>query len=261
MHHVMLDHFAGGKTPVHRLDPAAKTVALLAIVLGIVMVGRDHFLPLVPAAAALAAYHLLGRTPLAYTLKRLLVVSPFAAAVIVLFPFLEPGRPVWTLTLWGATVEITREGLLRAGHLAAKFILCAWATVLLLATTRFQDVLQGLTRLRIPRALVVQLAFLYRYLWVLMDEGMRVRMAREGRDGGLGPWPVRLRSHAGVVGVLFLRTYDRAERIYWAMAARGFDGTVHAPTTAHLHAKDWLFMVAACAGAAAMVACDRIFHG
>ena len=261
MHHIMLDQFAAGKTAVHRLDPAGKTVATLAVILGTVLVGRDHFLPLVPLAAALAAYHAAGRTPIAYTLKRLLVVSPFALAVVVLFPILEPGRPVWTFGLGPWTVNVTEEGLVRAGHLAAKFLLSAWATLLLLATTRFQDVLQGLARLRVPRAFVVQLAFLYRYLWILMDEVMRMRQARAARDGGLGPWRVRFQSGVGVLGVLFLRTYDRAERIYWAMAARGFDGRLHAPIQSRMQGKDWLFVAGAIALGCAAVGLDRALYG
>lgn len=261
MHHRMLDHFAGGDTPVHRLDPAAKTVALLAAVLATVLVGRDRFLPLLPTAVALAAYHLLGRAPVWYVAKRLLVVSPFAAAIVVLFPFLEPGRPVWTLAVGTWAVTVTENGLLRAGHLAAKFVLCAWATVLLLATTRFQDVLQALARLRVPRVFVVQLAFLYRYLWVLLDQGMRLRMARAGRDGGVGPRRVRFQSSVGVAGVLFLRTYDRAERIYWAMMARGFDGELRGTTRAHMHLKDWIFVLGVCAAGVAVVICERVLCG
>ncbi|HUU10598.1 MAG TPA: cobalt ECF transporter T component CbiQ [Phycisphaerae bacterium] len=259
MHHRMLDHFAAGRSAVHRLDPAAKTVALVAVVLATVLVGRDHFLPLVPTALALGVYHALGRTPPLYVARRLLVVSPFALAIVVLFPFLEPGRVVWTLGPWG--IAVTHEGLVRAGHLAAKFGLSAWATVLLLATTRFQDVLQALARLRVPRAFVVQLAFLYRYLWVLLDEGMRVGMARAARDGGLGPWRLRFHSRVGVVGVLFLRTYDRAERIYWAMAARGFDGTLHGPAAAHMHATDWLFAMLVSACGAGVVVWDQVAYG
>jgi len=261
VHHRMLDHFAGGRTPVHRLDPAAKTVALLAAVLATVLLGREHFLPLLPTVIALAAYHALARAPVWYVARRLLVVSPFAAAIVVLFPFLEPGRAVWTLPLGTWTVEVTQEGLLRAAHLGAKFLLCAWATVLLLATTRFQDVLQALGRLRVPRVFVVQLAFLYRYLWLLLDEGMRLRMARAARDGGAGPWRLRFQSSVGVVGVLFLRTYDRAERIYWAMTARGFDGTLHGTTQAHMHATDWIFVIGVCAAAVAVVVWDRVAYG
>jgi len=257
----MLDHFANRSTPAHRLDPAAKTVALLAVVLAAVLVTRDRFLALAPLAGGLAAYHAVSRTPLRYTLRRLAVVSPLAVAVVGLFPFLEPGEAVWRWPVAGSEVVVTREGLLRAGHLLAKFVLCTWAALLLLATTRFQDLLQGLARLRVPRVLVTQLAILYRYLWVLMDEGMRMRMARAARDGGLGPWRLRWRSRAGVVGVLFLRSWDRAERIWRAMAARGFDGSLHAPRRARLGPADWVFAGGVLAASAALVVGDRLLYG
>jgi len=256
----MLDHFANRSTPAHRLDPAAKTVAMLVMVLATVLVGRDRFLPLIPVAAALTAYHVVSRTPVWYTVRRLAVVSPLAIAVVVLFPFLEPGRVLGRGSVGGWTVEVTAEGLVRAGHLLTKFLLCSWAALLLLATTRFQDLLQGLARLRVPRVLVTQLAFLYRYLWVVLDEGMHMRMAREVRDGGQGSCRLRFQSRAGVVGVLFLRSWDRAERIYRAMTARGFDGSLHAPRRGRMRAADWVF-VAAAALAAGLVVGDHLAHG
>jgi cobalt/nickel transport system permease protein len=257
----MLDHFANRSTSAHRLDPAAKTLALLAVILAVVLVTPDRFLPLVPVAVALAIYHGVSRTPLRFTLRRLAVVSPFAVVLVVLFPFLEPGEVLGRWPVGGGEVTVTREGLVRAGHLLSKFVLCSWAALLLLATTRFQDLLQGLARLRVPRVFVTQLAVLYRYLWVLMDEGMHMRMARAARDGGLGPWRLRWRSRAGVVGVLFLRSWDRAERIYRAMAARGFDGTLHAPRQGRMRVVDWVFAAAVLAGGVALVLGDRVLNG
>jgi cobalt/nickel transport system permease protein len=257
----MLDHFAAGATPVHRMDPAAKIVATLSIVLAASLTGRDRLLPLVPLFAAVALYHVISRVPVWYTVKRLLIVSPPAVAVAVLFPFLEAGRPLWSTTVGGWTVEVTDAGLLRAAGLCARFVVSAWAALLLLSTTRFQDILQALGRLRVPRAMVVQLAFLYRYLWVMSDESMRLRMARAARDGGAGSWRLRMASRTGIVSVLFLRTYDRAERIYWAMTARGFDGTLHGPAPRRMRATDWLLAAGAIAGAAAVVAGDRLIYG
>lgn len=256
----MLDHFAAGASPVHRLDPVAKTLAMLAVVLGTVLLG-DRFLAFLPLAAGLAVYHAIGRVPVGYTLKRLAMASPFALGVAVFFPVFEPGRGVWAHEVGPWTLVVTEEGLVRAGDLLAKFVLCVWATLLLLSTTRFQDVVQALARLRVPRVFTVQLAFLYRYLWVLIDEVMHLRRAREARDGGAGAWAPRLRSQAGLVGVLFLRTYDRAERIYWAMAARGFDGTLHSATQGRMGGKDWTFLLGVIAGAAGLVAADRLTHG
>jgi len=261
VHHIMLDQFAAQQTPVRRLDPVAKTVAAIVFILAAVLVRKDHLLPFTLLAAALAVYHAVGKVPLLYTLKRVLMVSPFALAIVVLFPFLEPGRAVWTLRLGPWAASVSDAGLQRAGHLGCTFALCAVTTLLLLATTPFQEVLSALARLRVPRAFVIQLAFLYRYLWVLLDELMRMRRARAARDGGLGPWSLRFRSHAGVVGVLFLRTYDRAERIYWAMAARGFDGRLPAPPTQRMTSKDAVFLCGVAALAAATLTLDRLAYG
>jgi len=264
----MLDAFAARDTPVHRLDGAAKTLVALLLILAVVLIQRDHLLPLAAVAAALAGYQVIGKLPVGYTAKRLLIVSPFALAIVVLFPFLERGGAAWTIPVGPWSLSVSEAGLLRAGHLLAKFALCAWTTLLLFGTTPFHGVLRGLSRLRVPRALVVQLAFLYRYLWVLVDEMMRMSRARAARDGGEGPWRLRFRSRAGVVGVLFLRTWDRAERIYWAMAARGFDGTLPAPpprpeaSPAQRSAvKDVLFAAGGAAFAVGLVITDRLAYG
>ena len=261
MHHAMLDHFAGRDTPVHRLAPAAKTLSALALILATVLVRRDHLLPFIPVAAALVAYAIIGRVPLWYAVKRLLIIAPFAAAIVLLLPFLEPGRVLWQTHLGPWTVQVTAPGLARAAHLASKFFLCAATTLMLLATTPFHGILEGLTRLRVPRVFVVQLAFLYRYLWVLLDEVMRLRRARVARDAGQGPWRVRFRSHTGLVGVLFLRTFDRAERIYWAMAARGFDGRLPAPAVRRMRARDAAFLAGVLALAAGVLVSDWKLYG
>jgi hypothetical protein len=93
------------------------------------------------------------------------------------------------------------------------------------------------------------------------DEMMRLRMARAARDGGFGPWRLRMHSRTGLVGVLFLRTFDRAERIYWAMAARGFDGRIRTPGEGAMRWTDRLFAAAALVAAAAVVAWDKLAYG
>jgi len=261
VHHEMLDHFAAGVSPIHRLDPAAKTVAALAVILATVLVGRDHFRPLILLAAALVIYQAIARVPVGYTARHLLLLSPLVLGIVGLFPLLEPGRTLWAIPLGPWRIEITQAGLVRGGHLAAKCVLASWAAFLLMATTRFQDLLQALARLRVPRVLVIQLAFMYRYLWILADEVMRLRMARAARDGGGGPWGMRMRSRVDLVGVLFVRTYDRAERVYWAMLARGFDGTMPATATAPARPVDWAFAAMTVAAALLLVMADRCLHG
>jgi cobalt/nickel transport system permease protein len=259
MHHEMLDHFAAGRTAVHRFDPAAKTVATLAAILTVSLAGPNHFRPLVPVAAALLVYHAVGRVPVGYVVRHLLLLSPAVAAIALLFPLLQPGEEVASIGVGGWTAPVT-AGMVRAADLVSRFVLAAWAALLLMSTTRFQDLLQALARLRVPRMLVTQLAFLYRYLWVMADEAMRLRMARAARDCGGGPWALRLRSRTGIVAVMLLRTWNRSERIYWAMAARGFDGSLQTAAPGRLRAADGLLALGTVAAGAGLIVWDRFFY-
>jgi cobalt/nickel transport system permease protein len=168
---------------------------------------------------------------------------------------------VWTATVGGWQIVVTRQGLLRAADIVSRFFLCVWAALLLLSTTRFQDMVTALGRLHVPRVLVTQMAFMYRYLWVLSDEVMRLRIARAARDCGHGSWSLRMHSQAAVVGVLFLRTLDRSERINRARTARGFDGRMGIAHAERMRAADWLFAIAVVAAAAGIVAWDRVLYG
>jgi cobalt/nickel transport system permease protein len=113
--------------------------------------------------------------------------------------------------------------------IALKSWISVQAALLLTFTTPFHDLVEGLRLLRLPRVLVVIVSFMYRYLAVLFGESSRMLRARSsrsavvsGRGGGSVRW--RARVVGGMVGALFLRSYERSERVYAAMQARGFDG-------------------------------------
>ena len=96
--------------------------------------------------------------------------------------------------------------------------------MLLVCTTPFSGLLRALERLRFPRLLLTIIAFLYRYLFLLQGEFLRLARAARSRNWEAGPLRVRLAAAGGIVGSLFLRTYARGERVYTAMLARGYDG-------------------------------------
>jgi len=124
-----------------------------------------------------------------------------------------------------------------------KFALTISAALLLIATTSFPGICRGLRRLGLPGLFVSQLLFLYRYLFVLMEEAMRVVRARDMRSFGTRGAGVRVLVR--IVGTLFLRTVERAERIYGAMLARGFRGEVPSMRREALRPSDALFLLAA----------------
>ncbi|HYY06381.1 MAG TPA: energy-coupling factor transporter transmembrane component T, partial [Candidatus Limnocylindria bacterium] len=200
--------------------------------------------------AALAA---VGRVP-ARPLARLLVAaSPFALLVGVANPLLDRAPRAVVL---GAVVS---GGALSLASILVRFVLCTSAALVLVATTSLPALLRGLAQLGVPRPFVAQVQLLYRYLFLLVDEGRHLSQARALRDPGRRlPRPATARR---MMGSLVLRTWERGDRIYDCMRARGFDGTFPVLAPARFRARDALFtagVVLACAllraGAAAHVA-------
>lgn len=224
MHHSFIDKFSRSDSLIHRIDPRAKVLFFLPLVLlvNLTPVGRGEVLA--GYGALLVGVTVAARVPLVYLLKRLLMVLPFVLVVVIFVPFMTAGEVVARLPVVGLELVVTRQGLAVAGGLIARALLSAFALMVLVSTTRFDHLLRALEDLRAPRLILVILSFLYRYLFLLVEEAQRMKRARDARV--VGPSRLQLRAAAGIVGVLFLRTYERAERVYEAMLARGFTGEV-----------------------------------
>ena len=122
------------------------------------------------------------------------------------------------------TAAATEEGLWTLLDIGTKAYLSVLAMVLLSLTTRFHDLMWGLHRLRLPGLLCLLISSLYRYMFLVIDQVWRMRRAADARNLGARSGGARARVMAGMIGSLFIRSYERAERIYLAMLARGFDG-------------------------------------
>lgn len=191
-----------GSSPVHRLPAAVKLPVAVALLLVLVLVPSRS--PEVPAGACLflLCVAALGRIPPLYLVRRLLLLEPFVLGVAVL-SLLQPG---------GVQVFIT---------IVVRSTLCLLVMILLSMTTTFSAILAVLKRVRVPSLLITVLALTYRYLFVLLEETERLQRARSSRTFIRRPVQ-RWRSLASVIGVLFVRSSERGERIYDAMRARGW---------------------------------------
>jgi len=108
-------------------------------------------------------------------------------------------------------------------NVAIKSTVSVLAVILLSSTTPFPELLKGLEKLRVPRLLTTIMSFMYRYIFVLSDELQRMRRARDSR-GWSGKWLWQAKVIGHMIAALFLRSYERGERVYAAMLARGYDG-------------------------------------
>lgn len=214
-----LDLLAGGDSAIHRLDPRAKVFVTLAYIVTVVSFGRYEVSALLPFAVFPLAMVAASGIPQTAVLRKLLVVLPFAALVGLFNPLFdrEPLLTLGSLAVSGGWVSFL--------SIILRTALTVGAAVVLVAVTGFTGVCLALQRFGVPQAFVVQLLFLYRYIFVLADEGIRMTRARELRSfAGRG---MGVKAFGALVGSLLLRTWDRAERIHMAMLSRGFRGEFH----------------------------------
>lgn len=232
-----LDRLSCQDTIVHRLDPRAKVAATMLFVVAVVSFPRYEVLSLSPFFLFPVLMATLGDIPAGFIAKKVVAVSPFAVFVGMFNPLFDPG------TVAVAPGVSVSAGWISFASILVKFALTISAALLLIATTSFPGICRAFRRLGVPALFVSQLLFLYRYLFVLMEEAMRVVRARDMRSFGRRGTGVRV--FIRIVSTLFLRTVERAERIYGAMLARGFRGEIPAMRREALRPSDAVFVLAA----------------
>jgi cobalt/nickel transport system permease protein len=202
MRHDFLDRYSRLDSPVHRVPAAAKLVAAVALVVAVVLLPARGAAALGLATGAVLAVAALSRIPWRFLLRRILVLEPFVVGVAILALFQAGG---WRLFLF----------------LVARCTFALLVMVLLANTTPFSNLLSVLKSAHAPALLVTTLSLMYRYMFVLVDEAQRMRRARASRTftaHRARAWETT----ATVVSQLFVRSSERAERIYAAMCARGW---------------------------------------
>ena len=206
-----------GHSVVHRAPAHLKILALLGFVL-VVVATPSHWFPAFGGyLVVLGVVVAVSRVPAAYLLKRMFVEVPFVLFALLL-PFVAQGPQTEVLG-----ISVSEPGLLAAWGLLVKGTLGVLASLTLAATTEPQELLAGLERLRLPTLLVQITGFMVRYLEVVTTEMQRMRIARESRGfSARDPrhWPVLARS----AGALFIRSFERGERVHLAMLSRGYTG-------------------------------------
>jgi len=230
-----LDRLAAQDSPVHRLDPRAKLVTTLVFLVCVVSLGKYEVSALLPFSVFPVALAARGGLPFGYLTRRVLTVAPFALAIGIFNPFLDRA-PLFFLGPVGVS-----GGWVSFGSILLRFVLTVAAAFVLIATTSFQGVCLALARLGVPRVMANQLLFLYRYLFVLVEEAMRLVRARALRsfDGrGMG-----LRVYGHMLGHLLLRSLSRAQRVHLAMCCRGFDGEIRLMRTLRFGAREAAFVL------------------
>ena len=230
---------------MHALPARCKLLALLGFVLAVVATPREQYWAFAGHLLLLAGVGALARVPAGFVVRRMAVEVPFLLFAVLL-PFVATGPRVQVLGL-----SLAQEGLLGAWNVLAKASLGVIAAILLAATTPLRDLLVGLEQLRLPPLLVQIATFMLRYVDVVGGDLERMRIARESRGfqaRDLRQLPVL----AAAAGALFLRSYERGERVHLAMLSRGYTGTLPRLADAGADSRDWARAAAVPAAAAVL---------
>jgi cobalt/nickel transport system permease protein len=179
-------------------------------------------------------------------IKRSLVAIPFALVAFTLIFTIE-GTPLTSVRLGNWSATATREGAIAFVSILIKAWLSVLVATLLVTTTKFPGVVAAMRSLRVPKVIVSVVSFMYRYIFVIADEALRLHRAREARSANprgesVGSIGWRAKVLGGMIGSLFLRSYERSERIYSAMLSRGFDGELRTLRERKLSARDVLIV-------------------
>lgn len=221
-----------GHSPLHRMAPEAKVLGTFLVVLSVALTPREAVWAFGLHALVIGSLLAVAGLPPRFVARRATVVLPFVAFA-VLIPFIGSGEQVEVLG-----VAVSREGLWATFNVLAKAGLGVSASILLAGTTEESRIVLGLERLRVPRALTMIASFMLRYLRLLVGELGRMRVAMTAR--GYDPrWLWQARPIATSAGALFVRGYERGERVHGAMLARGFTGAIPAPGIPRATRSDW----------------------
>ncbi len=250
MHISYLDQYLSLNSPIHRLDGRIKLIATLIFVLACTLTPPGRWGAFVALGAVWAGVTALARVPHRLLLRRGLVALPFALAALTLL-FTWPGEaealrtaPWLTMPLGRWQVHITAQGFVAFLSVMLKSWLSVLMALLLTATTPYPALMQALRGIGVPKLLVAIISFMYRYLFVLADEAQRLLRAREARSAHRDGYPAggpilwRARMAGSMVGNLFLRSYERSERIYQAMVSRGYAGELRTLDASRLTLRD-----------------------
>jgi len=220
--HSFIDRFANLDSPLHVLDARTKLVGFAMLIVAVLLIpsGQDFvFFAYFFLIAILAG---ISQIPLGFIVRRTLVILPF----IILATLAAPWRGISGLSM-----------------LFLRAILCLIVLIVLTNTTRFAELLRALRGLGCPLVLASNLGFLYRYLFVLTEESMRMRLARDCRRVGHAPFGKEISIMGSMLGTLLVRSFEHAERMYNAMLSRGYAGEFPVVNAHRLSWPDLVFLL------------------
>ena len=226
MRHEFFDHHREGNSLLHRFDPRLKLAMMISFIAIVVITSPDNNILFLLYTAIVLTLALMSQVPLVHLFGKLVKLYPMIFLISVLVPFF-PAQPDVSHSF--GFITIYEKGFEKFLLINIKAVLAIFMSILITTTTDLMLLLKGMESLRIPKLAISIVSFMYRFIFLLIDEVERMILAYQSRYFRLS-FKNRVKTLANMIGVLFIRTYERGERIYLAMESRGFKGEVHTYT-------------------------------
>jgi cobalt/nickel transport system permease protein len=240
---VQVQEFSGLAGVLQKIDPRVKLCSFIVLVVSAVAV--TTLTSLFILSLVIITLCALSRIPIRFFLLRTTIFIPLFAGIIALpLPFITPGTPLARFAFGLLVVRISSEGVYKAALFTFRVWVCVASSVLLISTTKFHELIHGMEKLRLPRILVLMMSVTYRFIFLFVNEAYRMVLAMESRTVKRKRWRDAVRSLASMMATLFIRSYERGERVYFAMTARGYTGTIRSLDEMRLTRRDLFLAVA-----------------
>jgi len=237
------ERFTGTKGILQEINPSVKLLSLVALILS--AIAAKTIYPLLILFVVVIILCIFSKIPLGYFLKRATLFIPvFAALIASPLLFMTPGTVLAQIMIGPVLIQPTIEGFLKATVFTFRIWICVATLNLLVLTTRFSQIIHSMDRLRFPKLFVTMIAITYRFIFLFIDEAYRMILAKESRTAARESRIRNLRSLANMFATLFVRAYEKGERVYLAMLARGFTPETRMRNELKIKTGDWLFLTA-----------------
>lgn len=235
MEYPEIDRYASLNSPLHRFDPRIKIISFIVLIFSIVLLPAVR-LALVGLIASILLL-LLSNLPIRFVLQHVRWVFLFIIPFLLVMPFTVKGNEV----LHVGGLSVTSEGL-EFGFLVSIRALAAVLLIFpMIGTMRFDITLKALYQLRVPSLLIQMLMFTYRYIFIFIDEFSRMQRSMMSRGFRVGTNRHTLTTIGRAVGMLLVRSYERAERVYQAMLSAGYTGNPRTLFESRSSPKDYIY--------------------
>lgn len=242
MRHSFIDRYGEINSYIHGIDPRIKILGIFALIFSVVFTRPEYFVSFAFYALFIIILILVSRIPLVFILKRSAVIIPLVLMIAIFIPFFKKGEIAGGYSFGRLQLTVTYDGLMIFWNVLIKAYLSVLSMILLMASTRFSQFLKALEKLRFPRLFTMILSFMYRYIFVIEDELMKMKQAKASRSVGRSNW-LQTKTLANMLGVLFIRAYERGEKVYLAMCSRGFQGEIKTIHNLQVSRKDFCFLL------------------